>query len=263
MMDLGLRGKVALVSGGSRGIGLATAIELAREGADVCVVARDRARLSEAVTRLTSMGVRAAAVVADLSNEGGCAAAVAGCEEALGGVDILINCAGAARQLPVLDLPVPLIEEALDLKLFGYLRLSQLVAPGMRARGWGRIVNIAGGAGTSPTAGNLPTSLANIGVLNLTRALSDALSGDGVLVNVICPGVTDTDRARDLQAAAASARGIDVETAIREAGARLPAGRIAHPEEIARVATFLASEACSYVFASAVYMDGGARRATP
>ncbi|MSP23082.1 MAG: SDR family NAD(P)-dependent oxidoreductase [Dehalococcoidia bacterium] len=262
-MELGLLGKVALVTGGSRGIGLACALELARDGADVCVVARDQELLTTAVTRLTSLGVRAAAVVADLSTEAGCAAAVAACEATLGPADILINCAGAARQLPVLDLPVSMIEEALDLKLFGYLRLSQLVAPGMRARGWGRIVNIAGGAGTSPTAGNLPTSLANIGVLNMTHALSDALAGDGVLVNVICPGVTDTDRARDLQAAAAAARGIEVEQAIAEAGARLPAGRIAHPEEIARVATFLASEACSYVFASAVYMDGGARRATP
>jgi NAD(P)-dependent dehydrogenase (short-subunit alcohol dehydrogenase family) len=262
-VDLGLTGKVAIVTGGSRGIGRACAVELAREGVSVCVVARDEARLREAVAAIEALGARGAYASADLATAEGCEVAVARCVEAFGGVDILVNVAGAAGGGNVLDLPISTIEEALALKSFGYLRMSQLVVPHMRARGWGRIVNIAGGAGTSPAAGNLPTSLANIVVLNATRALSDTVSADGILVNTICPGITETDRGRELQTAFAHQRGISVEEALAEAGRRVPAGRIAQPEEIARVAAFLASEACSYVHGSAIYMDGGARRGIP
>jgi NAD(P)-dependent dehydrogenase (short-subunit alcohol dehydrogenase family) len=133
----------------------------------------------------------------------------------------------------------------------------------MRERGWGRIVNIAGGAGASPTANNLPVSFANVTVLNMTRALSDAVAADGILVNTICPGLTDTPRARSVQALRAEREGRAVEELLAESGKTLPAGRIARPEEIARMACFLASEACSYVHASSIYMDGGSRRSTP
>jgi NAD(P)-dependent dehydrogenase (short-subunit alcohol dehydrogenase family) len=262
-MDLGLTGKVALVTGGSSGIGRACAIELAREGASVCIVARDRARLEEAAAAIKESGASVAAVSADLSTADGCSEAFAGCVGAFGRVDILVNSAGAARQANVLSLDPPLITEALELKLYGYLRLSQLVIPGMRERGWGRIVNIAGGAGASPTANNLPVSFANVTVLNMTRALSDAVAADGILVNTICPGLTDTPRARSVQALRAEREGRAVEELLAESGKTLPAGRIARPEEIARMACFLASEACSYVHASSIYMDGGSRRSTP
>ena len=262
-MDLGLRGRRAIVTGASRGIGRACALELAREGADVCLVARDRALLDAVALEAAAHAVKVTAVSADLATEAGCTAAATEAVRALGGIDILINCAGAARMGGVLDLPVEVVDEALRLKLYGYLRMAQLAAPHMRAAGWGRIVNIAGGAGTSPTAGNMPTSLANIGVLNVTRALSDALAPHGVLVNTICPGITNTDRARDLARGRAAREGRDIEEVVAENGRAVPAGRIAEPEEVARVAAFLASEACSYVFASAIYMDGGARRSTP
>jgi NAD(P)-dependent dehydrogenase (short-subunit alcohol dehydrogenase family) len=164
---------------------------------------------------------------------------------------------------PILSLNTATIQDALDLKLYGYLRMAQLAIPHMRSAGWGRIVNIAGGAGTSPAAGNIPTSLANIGVLNITRALSDAVSGEGILVNTICPGITNTDRARDLARARAEREGRDIEAVVAEMGRGVPAGRMAEPEEIARVAVFLASEACSYVHGSSIYMDGGGRRGIP
>ena len=171
--------------------------------------------------------------------------------------------AGAATLGPILELPVNAIEDALALKTYGYLRLSQLVAPHMRTRGWGRIVNIAGGAGASPNAWNIPTSLANAGVLNVTRALSDALSADGILVNTICPGLTNTDRARDMARQRAQQQGRDVDDVLAEMAKDVPAKRMAEPEEIARVAVFLSSEACSYVHGSSIYMDGGGRRGTP
>ena len=155
------------------------------------------------------------------------------------------------------------ITDALSLKSYGYLRMAQLVIPHMQKNSWGRIVNIGVGAGASPGRGNMPTSIANAMVLNTTRALSDAVAGDGIMVNVINPGVTNTERARDIHQARADKAGMSVEGLIRDVGSKLPAGRIAEPEEVARVACFFASEACSYVFGSSVYMDGGQRRATP
>lgn len=262
-MDLGLKGRRAIVTGATRGIGRACALELAREGADVWLVGRNASLLESVAEEVAAFGVRVGTAGADLATDEGCRTAVAAAEAGLGGIDILVNCAGAARMGNVLSLPIEVIDEALRLKLYGYLRMAQLVAPGMQAAGWGRIVNIAGGAGTSPTAGNMPTSLANIGVLNITRALSDVLAPYGVLVNTICPGITNTDRARDLSRSRAEREGRDVEEIIAETGKNVPAGRIAEPEEVARVTAFLASEACSYVFASAIYMDGGSRRGTP
>ena len=262
-MDLKLDGKRAIVTGGSRGIGRCCALALAREGASVCAVARDRSRLDRVVEEIAARGAAGHAVAADLATADGCRAAVEQGIAALGGVDVLVNCAGAAQGADVLGLPVETIEEALALKSYGYLRMAQLVIPFMRRTGWGRIVNIAGAAGTSPERGNLPVSLANIAVLNMTRSLSDAVAGDGILVNTICPGLTNTTRARRLHATRAAEEGRDVDELIAEAGRGLPAGRIAEPEEIAEVAVFLASGACSYVFGSSVYMDGGSRRGTP
>jgi 3-oxoacyl-[acyl-carrier protein] reductase len=256
----GLTGRVALVTGGSRGIGRASALALADEGARVCVVGRDTTRLAAVVDRA---GGSAVAVEADLSTEDGCRRAYDACVQSWGAPDILVNCAGSAAMGPVLDLRRSDIDDALRLKLHGYLTMSQLVAPDMRRRGWGRIVNISGGAGASPTSTNLPTSLANVAVHNLTRALSDELAPDGVLVNVVAPGLTLTDRATDLFRAEAEAAGRDVDSMIAEAGALVPAGRAARAEEIAAVVCFLSSDLCSYVHSSALYMDGGARRSTP
>jgi 3-oxoacyl-[acyl-carrier protein] reductase len=140
--------------------------------------------------------------------------------------------------------------------------------PYMREQGWGRIVNIAGAAGTGPTATNLPASFANVSILNMTRALSDVGVRDGILVNTICPGLTDTPRTREHRRVAAQRAGrvpdeAEIEAAIERAASQLPAGRMCEPEDVAKVTCFLASEACSYVQASAIYMDGGARRATP
>ena len=121
-----------------------------------------------------------------------------------------------------LDLSTELIDDALSLKSYSYLRMSQLVIPHMSQNGWGRIINIAGGAGTSPSSGNIPVSLANIAILNMTRALSDAVSKDGILVNTICPGLTNTQRARDVQQASADQAGKDVEELLQELGNELP-----------------------------------------
>lgn len=262
-MDLKLKGKKVIVTGGSKGIGRCCAIALAREGARVCVTARSEELLTEVIREINEAGGDSCAVTADLVSLDGCRKVVRKAADYLGGIDVLVNCAGAAQGGDIMTLPTEQIDEGLTLKTHGYLRMAQLVIPYMQENHWGRIVNIAGSAGTSPDRYNIPLSLANISVLNCTRALSDAVSGDGILVNAICPGLTNTQRARNVQQTEADKQGRDVEALLCEIGQKLPAGRIAEPEEIAAVTTFLASEPCSYVFGSAIYMDGGGRRSTP
>jgi NAD(P)-dependent dehydrogenase (short-subunit alcohol dehydrogenase family) len=262
-MDLGLKGKRAIVTGASRGIGNAVALALAAEGAKVCVTARDEGLLAATVSDINAAGGEGMSVTADLMSLEGCQSVVDACVENWEGVDVLVNAAGAARGGDILDLSADIISDALALKSYGYLRMAQAVIPHMQKNKWGRVVNIAGGAGASPARGNIPTSISNAAVYNITRALSDAVSADGILVNVINPGMTNTQRARDLQQARADKEGRDVDDVLKDLGSKLPAGRIAEPEEIARVACFFASDACTYVFGSSVYMDGGARRATP
>ncbi len=262
-MDLGLSGRTAIVTGGNRGIGRCCALALAREGASVCIAARDRARLGQVAGEIAAVGGKGHGVAADLTASDACGKVVDECVGNFGGVDVLVNCAGAAQGGDVLSMSTALLEDALGLKTFSYLRMSQLVIPHMKRNGWGRIIMIAGGAGASPTRGNLPLSVSNVAILNMTRSLSDAVSADGIQVNAICPGLTNTQRARDLQQAAAAEQGVDTESILRRIGEGLPARRIAEPEEIAEVAAFLASERCSYLFGSSIYMDGGERRGTP
>ena len=262
-MDLGLSGKRAIVTGGSRGIGRQCALALAREGVHVCIAARTQDVLNQVLAELEQTGHQGHAVAVDLTTQTSCEKVVQETIDRFGGVDILVNNVGAAQNADILELAPELIDDALALKTYSYLRMSQLVIPYMRENRWGRIINIAGAAGTSPTRSNIPTGAANITILNITRALSDAVAADGILVNTVCPGLTNTGRARTQQGVRAQREGRDIEELLQALGQELPAGRIAEPVEIANVVTFLASEACSYMFGSALYMDGGKRRATP
>ena len=262
-MDLGLSGKRAIVTGGSRGIGRQCALALAREGVHVCIAARTQDVLNQVLAELEQTGHQGHAVAVDLTTQTSCEKVVQETIDRFGGVDILVNNVGAAQNADILELSPELIDDALALKTYSYLRMSQLVIPYMRENRWGRIINIAGAAGTSPTRSNIPTGAANITILNITRALSDAVAVDGILVNTVCPGLTNTGRARTQQGVRAQREGRDIEELLQALGQELPAGRIAEPVEIANVVTFLASEACSYMFGSALYMDGGKRRATP
>lgn len=252
-MDLGLKGRRAVVTGATSGIGRACAMGLAAEGAVVHLVARTEAGLSSMEELLREGGAAASSSAADLSLADDADRACREAVEAMGGVDILINSAGAAQRENVLELSRQRVLDGFELKALGYLRMAQGVAPLMVEQRWGRIVNIAGGSGASPSADTLPLSFANAAVLNLTRALSDELSPHGVLVNVVCPGVIDTPRAGQLY----------TDEALAELEKRLPARRVGRPEEVAAMACFLASSACTYVHGTSIYMDGGGRRATP
>ena len=262
-MDLGLQGKVALVTGGSSGIGRSCAIELAREGASVCFVGRDEARLAETQGMIEAAGGTGYAVAADLSTEGGCREAFDACMQRFGTIDVLVNNAGSTQRAMVLEMPVDVLQSGIELKLYAALRLSQMVIPVMRQKRWGRIVNVSGAAGTSPTPDSMAASLTNVGMLNLSRALTDEVAMDNILINSVCPGATMTPRAERRYRAVAEREGKPYEQVLTEAAAALPARRFCEADEVARVVCFLASEPCSYVQASALYMDGGARRSTP
>lgn len=262
-MDLGLVGKRAIVTGGTGGIGRACALELAKEKAYVCVTAPRAAPLSKVVKEIDAAGGRGLYVAEDLTSLEGCKKVVDVCVQEFGGVDILINCAGRTKNAPVLELSTDVIDDALNLKLYGQLRMAQLVLPLMRKNFWGRIVNVSGMAAADPTPGNLAASITNISIHNMTRSLADEVIQDGILVNVICPCMVDTNRQRVRYKDRAERENRSLDEVMREVGKNLPIGRMAEPQEIGRVACFLASEACSFVSGTVVYMDGGRRKGTP
>jgi len=251
-MDLGIAGRVAFVTGGSRGIGRAVAERLCREGASVALCARNRDSLAEAQRTLEALGSgRVLAIEADLTET---AAA------AWGRIDILVNNAGAARGIPFDDLTEELWLENLKLKLFGYLRMARLVLPHLRRNGWGRIVNVAGLAGLQPSPLTMPVGLNNAGILNVMKALADAEAPHNILVTTVCPGPILTERQTRLLQDAARAKGVSVAEAEREATGAIPLKRMGRPEEVADAVAFLASERASYITGSLVLTDGGLHR---
>ncbi len=261
-MDLGIAGRVAIVSGSSRGIGRAVAERLCREGANVALCARGQESLAGAQRTLEALGGgRVLAVAADLTRAGAAERVVEAAVSAWGKIDILVNNAGAARGLPFDELTEELWLENLRLKLFGYLRMARLALPHLRRNGWGRIVNVAGTAGLQPSAHAMPVGLNNAGILNVMKALADAEAPNNILVTTVCPGPILTERQTRLLEDAAETKGIAVEAAQREATAAIPLKRMGRPEEVADVVAFLASERASYLTGSYVIVDGGLYRA--
>jgi 3-oxoacyl-[acyl-carrier protein] reductase/bacilysin biosynthesis oxidoreductase BacG len=260
-MELGIAGRVAIVTGGSRGIGRAVAERLCREGASVALCARTPESLAEAGRALEVLGGPVLALEADLTEPAAAARVVEATAAAWGRIDILVNNAGAARGIPFDELTQELWLENLQLKLFGYLRMARLVLPHLRRNGWGRIVNVAGLAGLQPSPLAMPVGLNNAGILNVMKALADAEAAHNILVTTVCPGPILTERQTLLLRDAARAKGTTVEAAEREATGAIPLKRMGRPEEVADVVAFLASERASYITGSLVLVDGGLHRA--
>jgi NAD(P)-dependent dehydrogenase (short-subunit alcohol dehydrogenase family) len=254
-MDLELKDRRALVTGGSRGIGLAVARALAAEGADVALVARGQEALSRAAESVASeSGRRVIWAVADTGDDASVTAMVKHVVRELGGVDILVNAAAtAATGAPFTDDD---LEPELNVKFRGYLRCARAVAPQMVERGWGRIINISGLAARS--TGSIVGTVRNVAVAAMSKNLADELGPKGVNVVVVHPGMTRTERTPESMRAMAEARGVTVEELERRLQSGVSIGRLVTAEEVASVVTFVASPRSVALNGDAVVASGGA-----
>jgi 3-oxoacyl-[acyl-carrier protein] reductase len=258
-MDLGIEGKAAIVTGGSRGIGRETARTLLEAGARVTICARTRETLEQTRGELQAKtGGEVFTVVTDMAVEADVERLVREATERFGGVDILVNNAGQMYSGRFDALTEAGLRTQLDIKLFGFMRAIRLVAPGMKARCWGRIVNIIGGAGKEPDPYMLGSGITNSALLNLTKSLSTELGPDNVLVNAVCPGWVDTGMWRRNAAGLAAELGAGSESEARRLAARKNAlGRFGRPEELADAIAFLCSERASFITGVSLNLDGG------
>lgn len=263
-MDLQLEGKVAIITGGSRGIGKAVASDLAGEGADVAIVARTLGPLEDAAAAIASaIGRKVLPFVADTRSDESVAAMVKAVHEAFGRIDILVNNAaqpGGHKPPPRYDeVTEALLWEDMNTKVLGYLRCAREVAPYMKQQGWGRIINVSGLAARQ--AGTVIGSIRNVSVSALTKNLADELGPYGINVTVVHPGNTQTEKTPGVLQALANDRGISVEEAKKQLGEQNSIRRYLTAEDVAYVITMLASPRSIAVNGDAVAAGGGAPKA--
>jgi NAD(P)-dependent dehydrogenase (short-subunit alcohol dehydrogenase family) len=257
-MELDLRDKVVVVTGASKGIGYACAEAFAAEGAKLALVSRSRANLDAALARFPRNAHAPVVIVADLTRAADAQRMAIEAERALGPIDVLVNSAGAARRYAPDDLDAEAWHAAMDAKYFSYIHPIDAVLKGMAARGRGAIVNIIGSGGKVASSMHLPGGAANAALMLATTGLAAAFGPKGVRINGINPGGTLTGRVHEGLAVEAKMTGLSPEELLARAQAKLPLGRLGTPEEVARVALFLASDQASYVTGAIIPMDGGA-----
>lgn len=259
-MDLGLQGRACAVTGASSGIGRATAVSLAGEGAAVLLVGRREQPLAEVAGECTRAGGRAQTLALDVT------AADVGervVEALLGNferIDVLVNSAGTSSIRTLDQLTDEDWQTQWDLNVIGPMRLMRAAAPEMAGRGWGRIVNVCSSSGKRPSSTNMAYSVAKAAELSLSRAFADLYAGKGVLINAVAPGPTATDlwlAPGGMADQAAEAQGKTREEVLQATGSRSPLGRLSTEEEVAAVITFLCSDAASNVAGAAWSADGG------
>ena len=255
-MEISLAGRAAIVTGGSRGLGLAIATSFAASGADVAILARRPdvlAEAKEAITR-TAKG-RVAAFACDVSQASEIARAHAEVTASLGRVDILVNNAGTSRHGAFEDLTDETWQEDLDLKLFAAIRLTRLVWPGMKERRWGRVINVLNIGAKAPAARGAPTAVSRAAGMALTKILAGEGAPHNILVNALLVGIIVSEQWERRHATEGANASFD--DYIARMGESVPLKRMGKPEEFASVACFLASDAASYVTGTAINVDGG------
>ena len=250
-MQLTLEGRRALVTGGSRGLGLAMARAFTEAGARVALVARDETSLAGAAATLPG----SLPVPADVSTAAGCEHAFAAAEAGLGGIDILVNNAGTSRRAPFAEITDADWQADLDLKLFAAIRLTRLAWPGMAARGFGRVINVLNTGAKAPPAEGAPTAVSRAAGMALTKVQANEGAKHNILVNAMLVGLIDSDQHRRRHAA--SKTNESYEEWLGKLGAALPMGRYGKAEEFAAMALFLCSEGGGYIAGTAINVDGG------
>ena len=257
-MDLGLEGKVALVTAASKGLGRAVATELAREGSRVVISSRDEEALSQTAGEIREeTGGEVEYRAADLTSAGDIKALISHAAETFGGLDVLVNNTGGPPAGTFGDLDDEAWQGAFEQVLLSLIRCVRGVLPLMRERGGGRIVNVASSSLKQPIQNLTLSNTFRAGIVGLAKDLSEELAPDGILVNTLGPGRISTARTQTMDNAQADSREISVDEVRGEFEARIPLGRYGTPGEFARVATFLASPANSYVTGQAILVDGG------
>jgi 3-oxoacyl-[acyl-carrier protein] reductase len=259
-MDLGLKGKVALVCGASQGIGYATAEEFAREGAAVAMCARDATAIEAAGTRLAPHGAPVLAFAADLSTEAGITTAINRTTERFGRVDVLVTNTGGPPVAPPMGPDWAGWTRAAELLIRSAVELTRAFVPGMRERKWGRVIGITSRAVKQPVVGLVLSNSLRAAVTGYFRTLADEVAADGVTVNTVLPGFTDTERLRSLADSNARQTGGTRDTVYDRYRAETPARRLGAPEEIAAVIAFLASTRAAFLTGQAILVDGGSVR---
>ena len=257
-MDLGLTGKVALVSASSKGLGRAIAEELAAEGASVVLCARGADALkatADTIRAKTKAGVLS--VVADVSNPADVTRVTAAAFEEFGRVDILVTNSGGPPSGAFDTLSAESWDEAARLLLMSTVNLTRAVLPGMKERRWGRILNVTSIAAKQPVEGLMLSNSLRAGVIGFARTLANEVARYGITVNNLLPGYTRTDRVEQLARAAGEKSGGDSKDAFAKWEREIPMGRLGEPREFAALAAFLASERASYITGGSIAVDGG------
>ena len=257
-MDLGLKGKVALVAGASQGMGKAIALGFAREGAKVSIGARGEPQLKEAAEMIRrESGGEVLPVVADMTRLEDIQRFVARTVEQFGRLDIVVTNAGGPPPGEFMKFTDEDWEKAFHLSFMSALRLTREAVPHMRKVGGGRVINITSYAVKEPIPGLVLSNAIRSEVIGLAKTLSRELAKDGILINTVCAGRIDTDRARKLNQARAERLKRPVEEINREMAAEIPLGRYGRAEEAADLVVFLGSERASYITGTTIQVDGG------
>lgn len=261
-MDLGLTGKAAIVGGASRGIGRAVAEGLAREGCRVAICARDASRLESTASDLRSLtGVDVIAVPCDMSNGADIRRFVAAAADHFGRIDIVVNNAGGPSPGTFESHADEAWQKALDQNFYSVVRTVREALPHLRQAGGGRIVNITSVTVKEPIPGLVLSTAARLGVIGLAKTLSRELGPDNITVNNVCPGLTLTDRMRELYGGRAQAEGRSLEDLLADEARRIPVGRLGQADDVAALVVFLASAQARQISGTTIQVDGGSTAA--
>jgi NAD(P)-dependent dehydrogenase (short-subunit alcohol dehydrogenase family) len=253
-MEISLTGRSAIVTGGSKGIGLAVATRFATSGADVVILARGREALEGAAKAIGATGGgRVVAIQGDVAAPADIQRAYGEAMQAFGKVDIVVNNAGESRTGPFMEITDELWREDFDQKLFAAIRLTRLVWPQMKERRWGRIINVLNIGAKAPRPGSAPTSVTRAAGMALTKVLAGEGAPHNVLVNALLVGLIEADQ----HVRRAAQTGVDLKDYMDARGKEIPLGRMGRPEEFANIACLLASDAGSYITGNAINVDGG------